>query len=61
MIVVLTDGESHEDDAVAAARDAAEGGIEIHTIGMGSASGAPIPLYDRYGRPAGFKMTRRQS
>jgi Ca-activated chloride channel family protein len=22
---------------------------------MGSASGAPIPLYDRYGRPAGFK------
>ena len=55
MIVVLTDGESHEDDAVASARDAAELGIEIHTIGMGSASGAPIPLYDRYGRPAGFK------
>jgi Ca-activated chloride channel family protein len=55
MIVLFTDGESHEDDAVAAAATAAEGGIEIHTIGMGSASGAPIPLYDRYGRPAGFK------
>ena len=55
MIVLFTDGESHEDDAVKAATTAAEAGIEVHTIGMGSASGAPIPLYDRYGRPAGFK------
>jgi Ca-activated chloride channel family protein len=55
MIVLFTDGESHEDDAVAAATTAAEAGIEIHAVGMGSASGAPIPLYDRYGRPAGFK------
>ena len=55
MIVLFTDGESHEDDAVAAATLAANAGIEIHTVGMGSASGAPIPLYDRYGRAAGFK------
>ncbi|MCH1583646.1 MAG: VWA domain-containing protein [Flavobacteriales bacterium] len=55
MIVLFTDGESHEDDAVKAATTAAEAGIEVHTIGMGSASGAPIPLYDRYGRPSGFK------
>lgn len=55
MIVLFTDGESHEDDAAAAATTAAEAGIEIHAVGMGSASGAPIPLYDRYGRPAGFK------
>ena len=55
MVVVFTDGESHEDDAIAAARIVAEQGIEVHTIGMGSTSGAPIPLYDRYGRSAGFK------
>lgn len=44
-IVIITDGENHEDDAVKAAEAAAEKGIMIHTIGMGSAEGAPIPLY----------------
>jgi len=44
-IVIITDGENHEDDAIKAAEDAAEKGITIHTIGMGSAEGAPIPLY----------------
>jgi Ca-activated chloride channel family protein len=44
-ILVITDGENHEDDAIAAAETAAERGIVIHTIGMGSADGAPIPLY----------------
>ena len=55
MVVVFTDGENHEDDAVAVAEDALNLGIEVHTIGMGSTSGAPIPLYDRFGRSRGFK------
>lgn len=41
-IVVITDGENHEDDPVAAAREAAEIGIKIYTIGVGSAEGQPI-------------------
>ncbi len=44
-IVVITDGENHEDDAIKAAEAAAEKGIAVHTIGMGSADGAPIPVY----------------
>ena len=44
-IVVITDGENHEDDAIETAGIAAEKGIAIHTIGMGSVDGAPIPLY----------------
>jgi Ca-activated chloride channel family protein len=44
-IVIITDGENHEDDAVKAAEEAADKGIAIHTIGMGSANGAPIPVY----------------
>lgn len=44
-IVIITDGENHEDDAIKAAEAAAEKGIAIHTIGMGSAEGAPIPIY----------------
>jgi len=56
MIVVLTDGENHEDDAVDIAKQIAGASIEIHTIGMGTVNGGPIPLYDRYGRSNGFKV-----
>ena len=42
-IIVITDGENHQDDAVAAAKAAREKGIFVHTIGMGLAQGAPIP------------------
>ena len=44
VIVVITDGENHEDDAVKIAREAVDKGIIVHTIGMGSAEGAPIPV-----------------
>ena len=42
-IIVITDGENHEDDAIAAARTAAEQGIKVYTIGVGSTQGQPIP------------------
>lgn len=45
VIVLITDGENHEDDAIAAAKEAANEGVVIHTIGMGSPDGAPIPQY----------------
>ncbi len=44
-IVVITDGENHEDDAVGMATAAKEKGIIVHTIGMGLPQGAPIPLH----------------
>jgi len=53
-IVIITDGENHEDDAVVAARDAAEKGIRVFTIGMGSPEGTPIPQYRGETR-TGFK------
>jgi len=43
-IIVISDGENHEDDAVEAAKQAYEKGIVVHTIGLGSPSGAPIPI-----------------
>ena len=42
-IIVITDGENHEDDAVDAARQAAELGIKVYTVGVGSLRGQPIP------------------
>ena len=44
VIIVMSDGENHEDDPVAAAKDAAEFGIKVYTIGVGSAEGQPIPV-----------------
>ena len=44
VIVVISDGENHEDDAVGAAKQAAELGIKVYTIGVGSAEGQPIPM-----------------
>jgi len=43
-IVVITDGENHEDDAVGAAKLAAENNIIVDVIGMGKIDGAPIPV-----------------
>jgi Ca-activated chloride channel family protein len=45
-IIIITDGENHEDDAVAAAKDAAAEGVVVHTLGMGSVDGGPIPIYN---------------
>jgi Ca-activated chloride channel family protein len=44
-LIIITDGENHEDDAVEAAKKANEQGISIHTIGMGTIEGGPIPVY----------------
>ena len=43
-IIVITDGENHEDDPVEAARQVAETGIRVYTVGVGSLRGQPIPL-----------------
>jgi len=42
-LIVITDGEDHEADAIEAAKTAAEAGIVIYTIGIGSVEGQPIP------------------
>ena len=44
VIVVISDGENHEDDPVAAAKEAAEMGVKVYTIGVGSPEGQPIPV-----------------
>ena len=52
-IVVITDGENHEDDAVGEAAKAAENGIKVYTVGLGDPNGVPVPI-----RP-GSSSTRR--
>lgn len=45
-IIVITDGENHEDDPVSAAKRAADMGVRVFTIGVGSVEGKFIPLPD---------------
>ncbi len=59
-LVIITDGENHEEDAVESAKKANEKGIIIHTIGMGSIDGAPIPLYSN-GRQIDFQKDNNGS
>ena len=55
LIIVVTDGEDHEAGIDAAVTRAIEAGVTIHTVGVGSTDGVPIPEFDAQGRPAGFK------
>ena len=43
-IILITDGENHEDNPIAAAKRAADEGIKIYAIGIGTPEGAPIKL-----------------
>ncbi|MDR0394775.1 MAG: VWA domain-containing protein [Tannerella sp.] len=43
-IVLITDGENHEDNAVQAAAAAVEKGVKVNIVGIGSTKGTPIPL-----------------
>lgn len=42
-IVLITDGEDHDEAAIEVAHALREDGVVIHTIGIGSAEGAPVP------------------
>lgn len=49
LMIVISDGEDQETDPITAAEDAAEHGIRVYTVGLGSPEGARIPIRDRNG------------
>lgn len=59
-IIIITDGETHDEEAMEKVAEATEKGIRIFTIGLGLAEGAPIPVY-RDGIMTGFKKDRSGS
>lgn len=55
-IVVISDGEDHENEAaIKAAKEALDKGIYVYTIGMGLPEGTPIPIYGRNGVRTGYR------
>lgn len=47
-IIVITDGEDHEGGALEAAKEAKKKGINVFILGVGSTTGAPIPMGNGY-------------
>ena len=52
VMILMSDGEELEDAAVNAAKEAAEMGIRIYTVGIGSREGVPIPVKTKNGEVA---------
>ncbi len=71
VLILVTDGEGHEGDAMVAARQAADEGVVIFTIGVGTPEGHTVPLRDadtgllrenlrdRGGKPVFTRLARR--
>ena len=55
VLVIVTDGEDHEGEIEGALERAAEEDVRIHTVGIGSLEGVPIPEIDDRGVRTGFK------
>lgn len=53
VVLLLTDGEDHEGDPIAAARELSAAGIKVYAVGIGSGSGEPIPSYTADGTLTG--------
>lgn len=58
VLVIITDGENNSGDAIEQAKEASGKGVLIYTIGMGSPTGAPIPIYNAAGQQVDFKRDR---
>jgi len=57
-IILITDGENHESEAIEAAEACGKKGIMINTIGIGSPNGAPIPIIEN-GAIKGYKKDKQ--
>ncbi len=57
-IIIITDGESHDQKAIESTKKANEKNIFIHTLGMGLKKGSPIPIYNQYGNQTGFRKDK---
>jgi len=48
-IILITDGENHEDNAVGSAKNAVDKKIRVNVLGVGSEQGGPIPVPESNG------------
>src|SRR4029078_2060263 len=56
VLIVVSDGEDLEDGLEASVNAAKKAGVVIHTVGVGSAQGGPVPDTDTNGNRNGYKL-----
>ena len=56
LLVIFTDGEDFSSNLTTIKRQAIQQGLHIFTVGVGTQEGAPIPLYDPYGKQIGHQL-----
>ena len=57
-VLLITDGEDQQGDALQAATELGEAGIRVYAVAVGSEAGEPIPLTDKAGNVTGYKKDR---
>lgn len=55
VVVLASDGEHHGDDLSAVTRRLVEAGVVVHTLGVGTLEGSPVPVPGPAGRPLSYK------
>jgi len=59
VFILVSDGENHQGEAIDLAEQAKDLGIIIHTLGVGTPAGGPIPIYDEKGIREEFKKNNK--
>ncbi|MEE9277787.1 MAG: VWA domain-containing protein, partial [Dehalococcoidia bacterium] len=59
VILIVSDGESLQGDALLAAREAANRDLRVFTAGVGTEAGSTIPVADRFSRETTVKLDAR--
>ena len=57
-MILLTDGEDHNSEPMAAATEARKEGVRIYTVGIGRPEGEPIPLLETNGNFSGYRKDK---
>ncbi len=57
-LVIISDGEDHEENTIEIAKGIAKEGVKVYTIGVGTEKGAPIPIKNK-GSLVGYKKDRQ--
>jgi Ca-activated chloride channel family protein len=57
-VLLITDGEDQQGDALKAASELGEAGIRVYSVPVGSEAGEPIPVVDKSGSVVGYKRDR---
>ena len=55
VIILISDGEDHEDEAMEAAQKIKDSGIRLYVLGVGTQKGGPVPVRDENGNLQTYK------